>query len=1299
MGRRERPLDPTAGPVARFAYELRKLREEAGGPTYRELARRTDYSLTTLSQAASGDHLPSLPVTLAYVTACGGDPEHWERRWHETSAEVTEQALREPEPPDTTSPYQGLARFEPTDHDRYFGRDSLIADLLALTRAHRFTAVFGPSGSGKSSLLRAGLIPALQVEAEGAGVAALRILTPGEHPLRTHEQALSPKENSAGDTVIVVDQFEEVFTLCRATDERTEFIQRLLSARAPDSRLRVVIAVRADFYGRCAEHRDLADALRDANLLVGPMTPAELREAVVRPAQSAGLIVERELTARLVAEVKDEPGGLPLLSHVLRETWRRRKGRALTLAAYEAAGGVHGAIAQTAEEMYKDLSPDQAALARLILLRLITPGDGAQDTRHPVDRAELDFASPAEVTAVLDRLTRARLLTLDDNTVDLAHEALITAWPRLSDWIDEARDRLRTHRHLTEAARAWDDLGRDPGALYRGTRLATATEHLTDDDSLTRVERDFLTAGTTAHTADLRRRRTLLTTLATLLALALLAGVTAWQQSRTSDRRHVEAEARRIAAVADGMRFADPVKAMRLSLAAWELADTRETRSALLASVAQREQGFFTVPDAAETTPPTEERLIDDGSTVISVSRDSVRTWDLRTNRLTHTYRGIGSLHGDDDTQSGDGDVVVAPDGRTLALFKEDGVYLWDVRAGRLAGRLTDRFVDDGADVSTFSRSGRTLMMPIERASSIAIEVWDVRERRLRMRLTDATAFKSLSALEISPDDRRLAVCTTERGPEIWDIAEKRKLSLPREEELDPNDCSDGGLAFSPDGRTFVLATESEVRRWDPQTGEEFGPLSTGPTDTLRFSADGEFLATSSVGQIQLWRLSASYAPVYRYPLVNERPDHLELDLAAGSLRYRDSDGLTVRSLWLGPFVTARWRQNPLVEAELAPDGRTLAVRPGTAQGSRIQLLDPRDGQIVDTPSAGLCYPVTAHGIFALSGESTTAESGDPDTIHDCLTATAWSADGRYYAYGRLEPAPSDSRNRSPDSDSGSDSDTTAVRQRITIWDARAHRTHATLHLPADADGYPNIEDIALSADGGTLMTTRNLSGGTVEVWDIPKSPQAGKNRPRKTKTLTGIPSGLLAVHHDKALVVADSVIADLPAGRVTEQALNERSHAEAVAFSSDGSYFAAGDDAGRVTLWDGDLRERLGVLSGTYTGALAETGEPVTALAFSPDSRILAVAGDAGTVQLWDTASSRRLGSALATPGDPVFSLAFSTDGDILYASGGNVPLQRYDLAPARLVQQTCTRAGGSGLSPADWKTYLPDIPYRRTC
>ncbi|MGO4757806.1 hypothetical protein AB4212_55965, partial [Streptomyces sp. 2MCAF27] len=252
--------------------------------------------------------------------------------------------------------------------------------------------------------------------------AALRILTPGPHPARSHAHLLAPADGE-GDTVVVVDQFEETFTLCHDPAERAEFIDLLLAARDPERRLRVVVAVRADFFGHCAGHRALADALRDATLLVAPMTPEELREAIVGPAAAEGLIVERTLTARLVEEVADEPGGLPLLSHVLLETWRRRRGRALTMAAYEATGGIHGAVAQTAEDLYTRLPPDQAQAVRRSLLRLVTPGEGAPDTRRPADRAELRAGGPGEAeaesesvavaVAVLERLARARLITLD----------------------------------------------------------------------------------------------------------------------------------------------------------------------------------------------------------------------------------------------------------------------------------------------------------------------------------------------------------------------------------------------------------------------------------------------------------------------------------------------------------------------------------------------------------------------------------------------------------------------------------------------------------------------------------------------------------------------------------------------------------------------------------------------------------------------------------------------------------------------------------------------------------------------
>ncbi|WP_443066422.1 nSTAND1 domain-containing NTPase [Streptomyces sp. NBC_01262] len=507
---------------------MRELRHRTGGITYRAMAGRAGYTAATLSEAAAGERLASLPVVLAYVRACGGDAHEWERHWQQAAQDESGQP---PEDDGSAAPYRGLARFEPGDSGRFFGRGQLVADLSQLALDNRLVAVVGTSGSGKSSLLRAGLIPLLRGQAwPGERPTAVRILTPGEQPALAHGRTLAPVDG-AGDTWVVVDQFEEVFTLCQDPAERARFIDLLLAARSLGSRLRVVIAVRADFYGRCGEHRNLAAALRGASLLVAPMNGDELREAIVKPAAAEGLVVERALTSQVIADVADQPGALPLMSHALLETWRRRRGRTLTLDGYQAAGGVHGAIARTAEECYTGLSTHQATLARHVMLRLIAPGEGTDDTSRPARRTELPADGPADTTAVLDRLATARLITLDDDTVDLAHEALITAWPRLHAWIERDRDLLRQHRQLTEAATAWDQLDRDIGALYRGARLTAAQEAFTPPagpDPLTPLERSFLTASLEAQRREhhqaartTRRLRTLTTALTFLLIIAV----------------------------------------------------------------------------------------------------------------------------------------------------------------------------------------------------------------------------------------------------------------------------------------------------------------------------------------------------------------------------------------------------------------------------------------------------------------------------------------------------------------------------------------------------------------------------------------------------------------------------------------------------------------------------------------------------------------------------------------------------------------------------------------------------------
>ncbi|MER0246525.1 hypothetical protein AAHZ94_32055, partial [Streptomyces sp. HSW2009] len=607
-GRREKPLNPHAGPVQQFAHGLRQLRVDAGSPTYRELARRAGYSVAVLSRAAGGERLPTLEAALAYVAACGGEVEEWRRRWHEATEADLPSALD-----DSPSPYPGLARFEPEDRERFFGRDQLIGDIVALVRTNRLTALVGASGSGKSSLLRAGLIPRLQqADRDGpttAGrLARIQIHTPGPHPRRLltalaaqhgereagkgsgtaaedghanqgQGQGEGPDQGEdnndaatatgTGETLVLIDQFEEIFTLCQDQAERTTFLDGLLAAvRRPGSQLRLVIAVRADFYGRCAEHRPLADALRTATLLVSPMTSDELRQAIVGPAQTQGLSVERALTARLVEELRSEVGGLPLLSHVLLETWRRRRGRTLTTAAYEAAGGVHGAIAATAEDVCARFSAEQLVLARRVLLRLITPGEGAQDTRRPASRAELAgigggagegaSAGTESVALVIELLARARLVTLDHEHVELSHEALITAWPRLQRWIEEDREGLLTHRRLTEAATAWDAWERDPGTLYRGARLEVGREWVARGGhraALTPLELAFLDASVAAAdheravvTRRTRQLRYLALGLAALLVVVTAVGTLAVYQRHSAVRAREAALSRQLAA-------------------------------------------------------------------------------------------------------------------------------------------------------------------------------------------------------------------------------------------------------------------------------------------------------------------------------------------------------------------------------------------------------------------------------------------------------------------------------------------------------------------------------------------------------------------------------------------------------------------------------------------------------------------------------------------------------------------------------------------------------------------------------
>ncbi|MGW2524311.1 nSTAND1 domain-containing NTPase [Streptomyces sp. NPDC001617] len=1213
--------------------------------------------MTALSRAASGERLPSSAVVRAYAKACGADPDVWERRWRDVTEGATPYRAEEGD-----SPYQGLARFEQGDRALFFGRDRLVDELLKLVVDHRFAVLLGTSGSGKSSLLRAGLLPRLEalVREKDCGM-ELRLITPGARPNTTHGRLLDPAADGP-ERFVVVDQLEEIFTLCRDRADRWRFVERLLAARESSSRLRVVVAVGGSFHRLCAEHEGLAAALGDSALTVRPMSRRELQDAVVRPATAAGLRVERELTARIVEEAADQPGALPMLSQALRETWRRRRSGVLTLAAYEAAGGIHGAIAAAAEEAYRRLSPAQAATARRLLLALIAPGEGTPDARRPVSRADLREWPDPEVPGVLERLSCARLITLDEENAELAHEALITGWPRLEGWIEANRERLRQHRRLSEAARIWQEHGHDSGNLYRGAHLAVADALFgrgVSDDDLTGRERAFLSASRVADTMERwtagrmrKRTRRLAVALCLATAGALITGQLACQKNEAADLARTRAVALEAAGLAGRTQPTDPRTAALLSVAAWRLAPSATSRAALFTALTEPQEDVFTRPEQGEDG---RSFLTDSGRTLLAVGEGAWSTWDVATHRRT----GAGAMPDEPvvDVDSGGG---------TLALGGRGGRRLW-----RLPG------ADGAQDAGAYpAAAGRVLGFGGDGHSYVVQRSGPDPRVQLRSVEGGRVLFETVGDLYPVPssDDRLVALCRRGRPVEVWDVVRRRALRGDWRDSAVSGDCSSSTVAFGAGGARLAVVSGGGIRVWDTGSGRRLADLGGPGARHLAFTPDGEFLAAGGADGVRVWRVSAPRVPVLNQTVAGAPVSSLAWDPARPTLRYLA--GGTVRSLDLSGSLVSTWRERPLAAVLLSPDGRLLAVGERTGTGYRVRLQDLRTGRRVAQLSvAGRKSDDVGDRRDGRGADRPLGPTEMSDTASDSRLLLAFSPDSRYIAYGVAAPSAG-----GPSAGGLADGPSAG---RFVVRDVSARGPEgASLEVVGPVGA--TARSIGLTARGRRLLVSWALPGGGFagQVWDTVR-----RSRIARPEVLASAASATLASGYS---------------GRSSAPGLGPFREADGtydLAVSADGAHLASGGASGTVTVWDaaGERRTEAVVPPFPATTSCASCSR-ITALAFSPDGRTLAVAYGSGGLRLWDLALNQPLGGSLGDPGDAVDSLAFGAEGAFLYAAGRHIPVHTYAVGATQVAARLCARARRT-LSMGEWHRYLPDVPYRKVC
>lgn len=1254
-------LDPesvrTKEELARALSALRAV----SGLTVRDIARQVDAPVATVGDYFSGRHLPGirqLHLFQLVLGACGVTDPVLQERWVEALTRL--RLSTDGRAARTRPPFRGLEAFGEDDADLFFGRHAAVEELLGRLRRVQAgapggggaVAVVGPSGSGKTSLFLAGLLPAVRAGALTSDDGEPG--TPGTVVAITSEQLTRV---AGGPRLVVVDQLEAVLTLPAWRREELLAVLADLQQRAL-----VVLGLRADFYHVAVAEPVLLPALQN-QVILGPMTAGELREAVSEPVRRVGAGIEEGLVDLILADLAPgsppgfahEPGALPLLSHALLATWERASYNQLTIADYRSVGGLRGAVRQTAEELYGSLTEPEQVQARRMFTRLVRLDDDGPPTRRRATREELTTElAPGgpNLADVLERFISARLVAADTDTVQISHEALLTAWPRLSEWVSSNREWLRLHHQIADATHAWEEGARDDSLLWRGARLETALDLAAINGrsrDLNRDEGEFLSSST-AHRDGEERARRLRTrrtrrlfgavTVLAVVAVALTAIVI--DADLGADRARDQALSREVAIEAQQLQPTDPSLAAQLALAAYRISPTVQAAGTLVDSTAGEIPTRLLGPVGPEFVSATRSGRV---LAVAQSATDTVALYRLASSTPAKVaVLRVGSRSYNDFA------VAFSPDGKLLAAGGTNrAISLWDVATPSRPVRLATLSGLGGTIYSlAFTPDGTRLAAA---DSDGTVHRWNltVPRRPASEALLTVPGMEPVKAVAYSPRGYWLAAAGNSGTLDLWAAGSTVPVVAPGAGGSDFE-----SVDFNPIGTDVAagIGNDDTVETWSIANGRlqlakpPFVAATSEVTSTV-YSPNGSILAEAAAdGSLHLYN-TTTWATV---------------------ATFGDSDPITSLS-----FAE---RGRVLVSADAGGVTRLWPIPPPstyTEPGSVYSLGYTRDGRYLVACSAGPTGTVTIWDDANPLRPTRLVNVTMPAGFGAAAGASAITPAGHLLAVGN-------------------------ATARIQLFNL-ANIANPTPVGPLLHATEPYIEQLGFSPDGKLLV--EGDDSGNLRMWNV-----TDPARPRGVATIHNSAGEVIGFSFSPdgnllATASSDAKVRIFDVRRPAHAKLlatlgGFTSYAYDTAFTPNGRTLVAGSAGGTIRMWDVSDPSRPRLLG----HPLSIPAGYVYALAVSPDGKTLAAASTAHAVWLWNIADPAHpvLLDTLGAAADEVFAVQFEPNDKVLSASGSDDTVHLWDYQPETAAARVCALSGAP-ITRAEWARYIQGAPYQPPC